>query len=101
MTLRQQLETLAQQFDINVADNPETGGVELEAQVGSCFDDELHVLVHDPASGDKPSDYLRSAIRDVREYGPNIKKCPDTCPCKQVYEPPTVGVTDIHEWANR
>ena len=82
-TLREELEIIARQYNFKVADNRITGGVELEASKGYCFDDELHVLVHDPESaGEKPSDYLRSAIKDAREYGPMIKKCPDDCPCK-------------------
>lgn len=81
MKLREQLELEAAKYGIKV--NDVFGGVELEAPDGMQFDEELHWLVSSQADRDPMPNVLRGAIRDVREYGPRLKKCPHDCPCKE------------------
>ncbi len=81
MNLREQLEAEAAKYGIIVNDVEK--GVELEAPQGMQFDTDLHWLVSSQWDLDPWPNVLRSAIRDAREYGPKLTKCPDDCPCKE------------------
>lgn len=81
MNLRQELEQEAAKYGIIVVDVHK--GVELQAPDGMRFDDELHALVNSQWDLDPMPNVLRSALRDVREWGPRLQKCPDDCPCKE------------------
>lgn len=81
MNLREQLEIEAAKFGIIVSD--EHKGVCLDAPDGWQFDTELHGLVSSQWDRDPMPNVLRAAIRDVREYGPRLRRCPEDCPCKE------------------
>jgi len=81
MKLREQLEQEAAKYGIAVDDTMK--GVVLDAPEGYQFESELHALVSAQWDGDPMPNVLRSAIKDVRIYGPKLRKCPADCPCKE------------------
>ena len=93
MKLREQLEIEAAKYGIKVNDVEK--GVELEAPEGMQFDAELHWLVNTQWDRDPMPNVLRSAMRDVREYGPRLRKCPDDCPCKETVDGTSLQTTGI------
>lgn len=81
MKLRDQLEQEAAHYNIIVEDTHK--GVQLIAPDGFCFDTDLHGLVSSQWDHEPMPNVLRSAIQDVRTYGPRMQKCPDNCSCKE------------------
>jgi hypothetical protein len=81
MKLMEQLESEAAKYGIVVC--PESRGVTLDAPEGMQFEEQLHALVCSQWDDEPMPNVLRRAIRDVREYGPRLKKCPNDCPCKE------------------
>lgn len=82
LSLREQLETEAKQFGLIVEDVAD--GVEVMTQEGFQFEPDLHGLVTVQWDHDPYPNVLRRALKDVRTYGPHVKKCPEDCPCKEI-----------------
>ena len=81
MNLRERLEYEAQKYGIIVSDGP-FGSIELEAPDGFCFEPETHFLVSSGDDNAPMPNILRAAIKDVENYGPMLKPCPDNCECR-------------------
>ena len=75
----EQLETEAAKYKIVVEEG--AGEVVLVAPDGMQFDDDLHSLVNSTWDRDPWPNVVRSAINDVKEYGPRLQPCPTGCEC--------------------
>lgn len=78
--LREQLDQEAAKYGLIVEDVRK--GVEVLAPDGFCFDKDLHGLVSSQWDHMPMPNVFRNALRDIREYGPKLMKCPDDCGCK-------------------
>jgi len=81
MNLYNQIELEAKRYNLIV--DHVIGGVEIRTPMGWQFDAELHGLVSSQQDNEPMPNALRRALRDIREHGPRIQKCPDDCPCRE------------------
>lgn len=84
MSLKQQVLSEAAKYGIAVeVTGANLPAVVLEAPHGFCFEPGTHALVSeaDPLAKRLSEDAWKSALRDIREYGPRLQKCGPGCVC--------------------
>jgi hypothetical protein len=57
--------------------------VEVCSPDGFRLEDETHSKVNSAWDETTNEQIWKSALEDIRYYGPRLEKCPDDCPCKE------------------